>query len=97
MYNNAIQSDTLLYMTKLIAVRLPDDVYEAAKERSTAEDRKLSQVIVRALRESLGMTVETLVRPAPEVSSDDRYKKCDHGNNLYTCDRVKCKIQTGRA
>ena len=99
-------------MPKLIAVRLPEDIAEAIKENASKEDRTQSQIIIRALRESLKVPIPTATEAAamersskplhPYVikelieAAEPRYRKCQHGENEYTCSRNACKIKTGR-
>ena len=41
----------LLYMSKLIALRLPDDLYESTQRLAKAEGMNLSQAIISLLRD----------------------------------------------
>lgn len=41
---------------KPTSVRIPDDLYEAAKEVARDEDRSMNSLIIRALRAYIGRT-----------------------------------------
>jgi hypothetical protein len=102
--NTVSQRDTLSCMTKLIAFRLPEDLYEVVSQLAKEQERSVSQIIVRALRQAFEVSTSRgpvmageIVSASAPLTGKPRYLKCMHNANEYTCERPACKIKSGRA
>lgn len=81
-------------MSKLIAVRLPDDVAKAVESSAKRQERSQSQVVIRALRNALVRGEKQVDKPELVVEPTEPRKEsgmCVHGRETKFC--IHCKLK----